>query len=123
MRTAAALVLAACAALTIACGDDGGSTTSPTPAPSPSPSPPATSSVNPCAAARAVVAALDGARTDKAQRPTRVDPRGTLGDILWRHAAAEGRLRPLAATAPGAAADVGEIAVIQDEGDIIAPAN
>jgi hypothetical protein len=52
-----------------------------------------------------------------------VDPRGTLVDILWRHRAAEGRLRPLAATAPGASADVGEIAVLQDEGDLIAPPN
>jgi hypothetical protein len=52
-----------------------------------------------------------------------VDPRGTLGDILWRHRAAEGRPAPLAAATPGASADVGEIAVIQDEGDLVAPPN
>ena len=116
------LVLVACAAFGIACGGDDGGTTSPTPSPSPSP-PPATSASNPCPASRAVVAALDGSRTDKARQPTRVDPRTTLLDILWTHSANPGRLRSLAATPPGAAADVGDIAVLQDEGDIITPAN
>lgn len=46
-----------------------------------------------------------------------------LGDILWRHRANEGRLVPLAVTNPQATVDVGEIAVIQDEGDLIAPPN
>ena len=52
-----------------------------------------------------------------------MDPRGTLGDILWRHRAAESRPAPRAAAAPGAAADVGEIAVIQDDGSLVAPPN
>src|SRR6185369_12351169 len=113
----AILVLSACAALVGACGGNDGGTTSPTP--SPSPSPPATSVSNPCPTSRVLVASVDGTHTDKAHQPTRVDPRTTLGDILWTHSAAAGRRGPLAATAPGAVADVGDIAVIQDEGDII----
>ncbi|HEV8392613.1 MAG TPA: hypothetical protein VGQ37_00005 [Vicinamibacterales bacterium] len=115
------VVLVLCAAVQIACGGDG-DTTPPTTPPSSSP-PPATTAQNPCPPTRALVANRDGSQADKARQPTRVDPRGTLGDILWRHRAAEGRLRPLAAAAPGASADVGDVAVIQDEGDIIAPPN
>ena len=46
-----------------------------------------------------------------------------LGDVLWRHSAAEGRLVPLSLIAPRATVDVGDIAVMQDEGDLVAPAN
>jgi hypothetical protein len=111
-----------CAALGVACGGDGES--SPTALPSPSP-PPATSALNPCPATRASVSARidDSARALKASTPTRVDPRGTLGDILWRHRANQGRVVPLASDPGRASADVGEIAVIQDEGDLVAPAN
>ena len=109
------VILVACAALGVAC-DDGGGTT-PT-----QPSSPATTAQTPCPPARATLARLDGSPSDKASRPTRADPRGTLGDILWRHRAAGGRVVPLAAST-GDAADVGDIAVIQDEGDLVAPPN
>jgi hypothetical protein len=46
-----------------------------------------------------------------------------LGDVLWRHRAADGRPAPLADAVPRAAADVGEIAVIQDDGTLVAPPN
>jgi hypothetical protein len=60
---------------------------------------------------------------DKTNGRLTADPRGMLGDVLWRHHAHEGRLGPLAASNPQASADVGEIAVIQDEGDLISAAN
>jgi len=119
-RAVAVAILAACAALAMACGDDGGGTSNPTP---PSSSPPATSAQNPCPLPRASVASVDGARPAKASQPTRVDPRSTLADVLARHETNQGRVRPLATASPVAAVDVGDIAVIQDEGDIITPAN
>ena len=120
-RAVAVAILAACAALGAACGDDGGGTTDPTQPPSSSP--PAASTQNPCPPARASLASLDGTPSAKASRPTRVDPRSTLADILARHQEAQGRARPLATASPVASADVGEIAVIQDEGDLVTPPN
>ena len=78
---------------------------------------------NPCPPSPASLASIDGSRSNKARQPTRVDPRGTLGDILWRHRAAESRPAPRAAAVPRAAADLGEIAVIQDDGSLVAPPN
>ncbi len=51
-----------------------------------------------------------------------VHPRSTLLDVLWRHRAAQRRLTTLAVSSR-ATEDVGDVAVIQDEGDVIAPAN
>jgi hypothetical protein len=53
------------------------------------------------------------------------DPRGTIFDVLWQHRSATGRgaFAPFRAVTPRATEDVGEIAVIQDEGDLIAPPN
>jgi hypothetical protein len=113
--------VATCAALAMACGDGGGGGSDPTSPPSSSP--PATSAENPCPAPRASAARLDGARSAKASQPTHVDPRSTLADVLARHQEAQGRVRPLAAASPLASVDVGEIAVIQDEGDLVMPAN
>ncbi|HET9013378.1 MAG TPA: hypothetical protein VFN38_16255, partial [Gemmatimonadaceae bacterium] len=120
-RAVAVALLAACAALVVACGDDGGGTSDP--AQPPSSSPPATSAQNPCPLPRASVSSVDGTRSAKANQPTRVDPRSTLADILARHQEAQGRARPLATASPVASADVGEIAVIQDEGDLVTPPN
>jgi hypothetical protein len=117
--TAVLPVVTICAAIGIACGDDGGGA-SPTP---PTSSPPAASASNPCPAGRTVLASAEGSAPDKARQPAHVDPRTTLGDILWRHRASQARAVPLAAAAPPAAADVGDIAVIQDDGDLVSPAN
>lgn len=107
------------AALCIACGGDdgngGGSL--------PGTTPPTTSAQNPCPPSRSVLANVDGTRSEKARQLSWADPRGTLGDVLWRHRAAGGRAAPLAVDVPTASADVGEIAVVQDEGDLVAPAN
>ncbi|HEY1304810.1 MAG TPA: hypothetical protein VGF24_14705 [Vicinamibacterales bacterium] len=111
--------------LTIACGgNDGGDNGN---GGSQSPSLPPTTAQNPCpASSLAFVTESEPGPSQPPKTsgvPNEGDPRGTLGDVLWRHRAAEGRLRPSATTAPRATQDVGEIAVIQDEGDLIAPAN
>ena len=121
LRAVAVAMLTACAVVGVACGDDGGGSSDPTQPPSSSP--PAATAQNPCPAPRASLASLDGTRSAKASQPTRVDPRSTLADILARHQEAQGRPRPLATASPVASADVGEIAVIQDEGDLVTPAN
>jgi hypothetical protein len=53
------------------------------------------------------------------------DPRGTIFDVLWSHRAASerGALAPFSVVTPRATADVGEVAVIQDEGDLVAAPN
>jgi hypothetical protein len=86
------------------------------------PSPVPTSS-NPCdLVSTSMEPALGPARAEKAARASG-DARGHVLDELWTHraAAARGWLRPLA-PAPRAQ-DVGEVAVVQDEGDIILPAS
>jgi hypothetical protein len=110
------------AAFAIACGDNGNNGNSTTPPASPGP---ATTTQNPCPAS-SLASTTDRASApnpDKANGRLTADPRGTLGDVLWRHRASAGRLVPLADTIPRANADVGEIAVVQDEGDLIAAAN
>jgi hypothetical protein len=91
-----------------------------------SPSPPPTST-NPCDGIR--IEAAQAALTDSsAPAKPRVpaldrDPRRALFDTLWTHEASR-RDRSRQAAGTGAAlADVGEVAVIQDNGDIILPAS
>jgi hypothetical protein len=110
------------AAFAIACGDNGNNDNSSSPPASPGPP---TTTQNPCPAA-SLASTTNGApslNSEKKNGRATVDPRGALVDVLWRHRANEGRLVPLAETAPRASADVGEIAVVQDEGDLIAAAN
>ena len=110
--------------LTIACGgNDGGDNGNG----SQSPQLPPTTAQNPCPASSLASVAESEPGPPQPSKTSGVlnegDPRGRLGDVLWRHRAAEGRLRPSATTSPRATQDVGEIAVIQDEGDLIAPPN
>jgi hypothetical protein len=112
---ALALALAACG------GGSGGGGTTPPPAPGPSPQ-------NPCA-----TAAIDDDLTAHAplQAPppktTAIDgnPRWRVLDALWlnREAALRGVGRRAQGLAERAAVDIGEIAVVQDEGDVIIPPN
>jgi hypothetical protein len=96
------------------------------------PTPPPSGSTNPCSTVAlegepdAVVLAPD---PGLARRKTRVldhNPRWRLFDALWtnrqRRSAESATRTPSAAAGPDAV-DVGEIAVLQDEGDLIAPAN
>ena len=111
--------------LSAACGggsDDGGSPTSP-------PSSPSTPSANPCdsvrtAAADAILATTGDEPSAKPRGPSLDrDPRYAIFDALWTHEAPRHARPPQALETQGATADVGEIAVIQDNGDIILPAN
>lgn len=126
MRRLRALVIAvALGMLAGACGGSGGGSSSTTPTPAPAPSP----STNPCdGIAAAAAVAVESARVDG--RPTKPrgpaidrDPRYALFDALWTHEARRRQTSPQAFSAQASGADVGEIAVIQDNGDIILPAN
>jgi len=107
-----------------ACGGSGGNSNPP---PSPGPGP---GSQNPCSTASAeadVEPATAPASGERSSRKTNVadgNPRGRLLDALWLHKARAGRIRRPEALAEGRdAIDVGEIAVVQDEGDLIEPPN
>lgn len=113
----AAILVAGCAA--IGCDDDGGRSL---PLP-----PPSTTLQNPCPAS-SVTTALNGdgltrARSKSSGGVVHGDPRGMLGDVLWRHRAGAPLRTALGGVTSRATEDVGEIAVIQDEGDVITPAN
>jgi len=107
------------AALVATCG---GSSSGPSRSPAPpAPSPPAS---NPC---DAVVTSLESAPVapSASAKGARLDLHGRwrVLDDLWTHraAVARGGLAPIVPQAQ--AQDIGEIAVIQDEGDIVLPAN
>jgi hypothetical protein len=112
------------AVLAGACGgdsSDGGSSTSP--------SNPSTPAANPCDAIRTATA-VAGFGTGGASGSTKPrgpaidrDPRYAIFDALWTHEAPRRERPPQAFGTQAATADVGEIAVIQDGGDIILPAN
>ena len=111
-------LVAVCTA--IACKDEGEG-------PSLPPAPPPTAAQNPCPASSVASAVTSDARAPSRSKNSggvvHGDPRGMLGDVLWRHAAAR-RLRASSEIATSLAnEDIGEIAVIQDEGDVITPAN
>ncbi len=113
-----------------ACGGSGGGSPAPTPPPAP------TTPTNPCSTTSFeeldAPAPFDSglARQLKAERLDG-NPRWRVLDALWTHRArASPRVRRLDSTTgspgapfPGRAIDVGEIAVMQDEGDLIDPAN
>jgi hypothetical protein len=104
-----------------ACGSNNGGS------PGPSPTPGGT---NPCAAApvegEAVSVPGQATATTLRQKTEVVDrdPRWRVLDALWTHRQRAGRPQERAATASGRnSIDIGEIAVLQDEGDLIAPPN
>jgi hypothetical protein len=111
------------AAVAAACGGsstDGGASTSP--------SNPSTPAANPCDGVRTTTAAAgfgigDASASAKPRGPALDrDPRFAIFDALWTHEAPR-RGRTPQAFETQAAADVGEIAVLQDNGNIILPAN
>ncbi len=96
----------------------GGTPGTPAPSPAPTPAPP---SPHPCDAAVAdqpVWGAPGGLKA-----PVEGHPRGRVLEALWTHRAARARgwLRPIAP--PARSEDVGEVAVLFDEGDLVLPAN
>jgi hypothetical protein len=85
-----------------------------------------TEAENPCEASRPASTARVNAtvpnRSKLRDGLRDVHPQGALLGALWRHRAAQRRLTTLAVSSR-ATEDVGDVAVIQDEGDVIAPAN
>jgi hypothetical protein len=107
------------ATVTACGGGDGGS--SPPPSPNPSPTP-----QDPCASVREE--ALEPPIVDSAPAKTRPldgSPRWRVLDALWTHRQERERRAALNGVEPQAAtaSDVGDIAVLRDEGDLILPAN
>jgi len=106
-----------------ACGGNSSSTPLPNPTPTPPPTP-----TDPCAAAPSEADAETGehlaAVASRKSRP-QLDPNPQWGVLnsLWVHAAARDRGAQVAAATERDAADVGQIAVIQDVGDVIVSAN
>ena len=115
------------ALLTVSCGGGGGSTTTPPPT-SPAPAPAA----NACDVPLETDSLREGAAiaTPKpestADRKTR---RGRVYEELWKHqaatarAAASARQQPAAIVPAATNEDIGQIAVLRDEGDLILPVN
>jgi hypothetical protein len=116
-----------CVSLWAACGG-GSSPSTPLPTPTPSPTPTPTPAPDPCATATSgldegqVLAAPSAPAGLKGVPHVDGDPRWSVLDSLWLHAARAGLLLPLAA-ADQQSQDVGDIAVLQDAGDIIATPN
>jgi hypothetical protein len=118
------------AATVAACGGSGGSGSS---------NPPSngggggTTTSDPCATALTTesfdpgppsVLALSGQAPADKKTLIDGDPRGRLGEALWLHRAGAERERAATSGAPPPAAqDIGDIAVVQDQGDIVLPAN
>jgi hypothetical protein len=109
-----------------ACGDSGGSGNN-----GGSPPPPngGGTGANPCSSVsieadvEAATAPSPGALSAK-RDVVDGNPRGRLLDALWLHQSRAGRIRrPEALTGGRDAVDVGEIAIVQDEGDLIEPPN
>ena len=105
--------------LSVACGGGGGGTPAPTPSPSPNPNP----GTNPCVNTSLTRVAAPVDELQAAAKRGQVDAHSRYGifDALALHAS-----RPPRTTAgqvPSSNLDIGEIAVVQDEGDIITPPN
>jgi hypothetical protein len=111
------LIAAVVLSFLVACGGGGGS---PSPSPTPTPSP---GGSNPCVNASSTSATAPVDEVHAAAKRGRVDSHSRYGifDALAIHAARPPRTA--AEQAPSRNIDIGEIAVVQDEGDIITPPN
>jgi len=100
----------------------------------PSTTPPPATSTNPCTASltedapEAVPTREDLEAQARKRNVVDGNPRGRVLDHLWTHREAQNRpeqaaLQRRALSAPRSNADVGDIAVVQDEGDLILPSN
>src|SRR6185503_9521731 len=116
------------ALLTVSCSGGGSSTTPP---PSTSPSPPPSPAAAACSIAiETAIRAEGSAAAPKSEiaddRRTR---RGRVYEALWKHQAAaarraaEGRARPSTFGPSATTEDIGQIAVMRDEGDLVLPPN
>jgi hypothetical protein len=126
MKPTVAALLLACLA---ACGGNGGTTPNPSPSPSPSPSPGPAPAQNPCSTVSLEEEDQLAARpeepggsrgADKRDRTDGSHPWRVLDDIYSHRAA---RLRRITPVQPATSTDVGDIAVLQDQGDLVLRAN
>jgi hypothetical protein len=130
MRTVRVLLSSLGFIFLIACGG-GGDTPPPSNNPPSNNPPPNQPVTDPCAGVSIdpgdLVAELaTGPLADRKRRPRGTgDPRGDLLEELWTHDAAArlGLTRPLEAGLPTGNEDIGDIAVLQDSGDLIVRAN
>lgn len=117
----AGVSMLAAALLTISCG---GGNTGGTPPPSTPAPPPATggSCSTPLTSAAITTAPAQPKPASTDDRKTR---RGRAYEELWKHEAAAARRRstPSSVSPAATAEDIGQIAVVRDEGDLILPAN
>ena len=129
MRTVRVILSSLGFALLASCGGGGDSPPRNNPPPSnPTPNPPAT---NPCATAAFETGEVGNAieanpaAGRKRQRGANSDPRVNVPQLLWTHQAAraQGLTLALDAGLPVDNEDIGEIAVLQDVGDLIVRAN
>jgi len=127
MRTVGVMLSSLGFAVLFACGGGGDSSPPNTPPSNPPTTPPVVT--NPCAAASFESGDLDGALTvspaaGRKRRPN-TDPDIGLPQLLWTHRAARdlGLSRTLDVSLPVDNEDIGEIAVLQDAGDLIVRAN
>jgi hypothetical protein len=107
--------------LTAACGGSSGGTTPP-----PTTSPPP-STIGACSIP--IAPAALGSRAAAVPKPASTDDRrtrrGRVYEQLWKHQAARGgrRSAPASISPTASAEDIGQVAVIRDEGDLVLPAN
>jgi hypothetical protein len=122
-KPAPVLVSIALAVALSACGGSGNG------GGSPSPPPDGGTPQDPCSTASLEADLTEGAPQDPAafarkKEITDGNPRGRLFDALWLNRSREGRVRRTPSLTAGRnAVDAGEIAIVQDEGDLIEPPN
>jgi hypothetical protein len=120
-RSAAPAIAALAATLlTAACGGNGGTT----PPPSTSP-PPATSGSCSIPLAQAAPSSSPAPPPKRRSTDDRRTRRGRVLEQLWKHQAARGerRLAPASISPAASTEDIGQVAVVRDEGDLVLPAN
>src|SRR5437867_1309695 len=110
--------LIAVALATTACSSGGSTTTPPT---TPAPTPSAGACTIPLQTAALREDAPPAPKSDvTSDRRTR---RGRVYEELWKHQAAVARRQPASLTPAATTEDIGQIAVMRDEGDLLLPAN
>jgi hypothetical protein len=120
------IVAVALAWLASACGGSNGGGTTPPPGGggTPGQNPCATAALEPGADDLAATAPASNDGASSKVNPLDPNPRDRLFDALWLHQSREGRIRRSESLTAGRdAIDIGEIAVVQDEGDLVEAPN
>jgi hypothetical protein len=114
----------ALATLAVSCSSTSGSSGSSTTTPA---TPTTSASSNPCSSVSGLTAAVANPAPEGSQKPggAKLDrhSRWNVFNLLWAHEASRARAPRETFTAQALTEDIGDVAVIQDEGEIILPAN